>query len=138
MIAHFHIRLQLPDTDPAVIRDVILPDSVILEDINQVISVCFGWPLTDKYEFVPQQTGTTYLGETDSFVGAKQSLPGENVPVTFVFQKNRELIYYCGTESSDRVSVTLLPTKSLLPEPVFQLNYSLGDNQPCSHGGFAF
>ena len=138
MIAHFHIRLQLPDTDPAVIRDVILPDSVILEDINQVISVCFGWPLTDKYEFVPQQTSTTYLGETDSFVGAKQSLPGENVPVSFVFQKNRELIYYCGTESSDRVSVTLLPTKSLLPEPVFQLNYSLGDNQPCSRGGFAF
>ena len=136
MITHFHVRLQIPDTE--IYRDVVLPDSVILGDINQVISVCFGWPLTDAYEFVPQQTGTTYLGDTDSFVGAKQSLDAENIPVSFAFQKNRELVYYCGTSATDRVSVTLLPSKSLLPEPEFQLNYWHGENQPCSQGGEPF
>ncbi len=136
MITHFHVRLQIPDTD--VYRDVILPDSVILGDINQVISVCFGWPMTLAYEFVPQQTRTSYLGDTESFVGMKQSLDAENIPVSFAFQKNRELIYYCGTAPSDRISVTLLPTKSLLPEPVFQLNYWHGENQPCSLGGKPF
>lgn len=138
MIAHFHVRLQLPDTEPPVYRDVILPDSILLGDINLVISVCFGWPVTEAYEFVPQQTGTTYLGNNKSFVGSRHTLNAINLPLSFAFQKNRELLYYRGTSPVDQVSLTLLPSNSLLPEPVFQLKHYQGENRPCSAGGSEF
>ncbi len=136
MITHLHVRLQLPDTD--IYRDVVLPNSVILDDINQVISVCFGWPLTEAYEFVPQQTKTSYVGDTRSYVGIKQSIPADNITLAFSFQKNREILYYRSAQPTDQVAITLLTNKSLLPEPAFQLNDWHGDNRACSRGCIPF
>lgn len=136
MITHFHVRLQLPGTD--IYRDVVLPDSVILDDINQVISVCFGWPLTEAYEFVPQQTKTSYVGDTHSHIGIKQSIPADNITLSFAFQKNREIIYYRSAQEVDQVVITLLTTKSLLPEPAFQLNGWNGENRACTRGCIPF
>ena len=88
MITHLHVRLQIPDCTPPVYRDAILPDSVLLDDINQVISVCFGWPFTTAFEFTARQTKISYVGDNESFSDAPHSLPCDNFKLAAMFQKN--------------------------------------------------
>lgn len=138
MITHLHVRLQIPDCTPPVFRDVILPDSVLLDDINQVISVCFGWPFTTAFEFTARQTKISYVGDNESFSDAPHSLPCDNFKLSAMFQKNSEILYYRGAHPSDRISITLHSMKSLLPEPAFQLKDWQGDNRACSRGCIPF
>ncbi len=138
MITHLHVRLQIPDSNPLVFREVILPDSVLLDDINQVISVCFGWPLTTVFEFVSRQTKNSYVGDNESFSNASYAMPADNIKLTSLFQKNSEIMYYRGTHQADSISVTLHSMKSLLPEPTFQLKDWQGENRACSRGCIPF
>lgn len=135
MITHLHVQLQLPNTEPPVRREVILPDSVLLDDMNLVINICFGWSITDNFEFVTAQTKNSYTGGSLSFLGFKQSLPAVMVTLLFAFQKNRSILYYRSAQPNDCVELTLLNTNSLLPEPTFQLNSWHGENLPCSDSG---
>ena len=138
MVTHLHVRLQIPDANPPVYRDVILPDSVLLDDINQVISVCFGWPFTTTFEFVSQQTKTSYIGDNENFSNAPYSIPADNFNLAALFLKNSEILYYRGTHQSDCISITLQSMKSLLPEPAFQLKSWQGENRACSRGCIPF
>lgn len=138
MITHLHVRLQIPDAVPPIYRDVILPDSVLLDDLNQVISICFGWPFTTAFEFVSQQTKNSYVGDNESFSNAPHSLPCDNFKLVTPFLKNSEILYYRGTHQSDRISITLQSMKSLLPEPAFQLKNWQGENRACSRGCIPF
>ena len=138
MVTHLHVRLQIPDANPPVYRDVILPDSVLLDDINQVISVCFGWPFTTAFEFVSQQTKTSYIGDNENFSNAPYSIPADNFNLAALFLKNSEILYYRGTHQADCISITLQSMKSLLPEPVFQLKSWQGENRACSRGCIPF
>lgn len=138
MITHLHVQFLLPDTEPPVRREVILPDSILLEDINLIISICFGWTETNAYEFISQQTKTSFIGNNSSFFGSKHVLPADDLTLLFAFQKNKEIRYYRSTHPTDCVSIILMTTTSLLPEPTFQLNSWQGENQPCTSGCIPF
>lgn len=138
MITHLHVQFLLPDTEPPVRREVILPDSILLEDINLIISICFGWTETNAYEFVAQQTKNSFVGNNRSFFGSRQSLPADDLTLLFAFQKNKEIHYHRSTDLIDCVSITLMTTTSLLPEPTLQLYSWQGENQPCTSGCIPF
>lgn len=74
MITHLHIQFILPDTEPPVQRDLLIPDSMVLDEINSVISICFGWPQTDRWEITAQQPSVAYTDGSATYSGLQKIL----------------------------------------------------------------
>ena len=96
MITHLHIQFILPDTEPPVQRDLLIPDSMVLDEINSVISICFGWPQTDRWEITAQQPSVAYTDGSATYSGLQKILSPAGVPISRLFQKNSTAFYYRG------------------------------------------
>ena len=138
MITHLHIQFILPDTEPPVQRDLLIPDSMVLDEINSVISICFGWPQTDRWEITAQQPSVAYTDGSATYSGLQKILSPAGVPISRLFQKNSTAFYYRGAQPRDRVLITRQNTTSVLPKYTLQLEHWQGENQPCSRACVPF
>ena len=136
MITHDHLHLSLLDSETPVYRDVIVPDSALLGDLQLIINACFGWPSTYDYEFFCQQTKARFVD--DDFADGRHTQPGITAALNPLLQKNREILYYHSAARTEQVSITLDNAKSLLPEATFRMSSWKGENRPSAIGGQTF
>ena len=89
---NYQLKITLQDSSPEIWRRIIVPATITLDRLHDVIQIVMGWMDSHLYEFKIGKK--RYLGELDDFVDEENSLLTEDFRLNDLIKKTGRTFQY--------------------------------------------